>query len=295
VRLAVDAQGRALVTYVAAGKQRHVLVLPDALNALQPTQGARQVQLTVDYGGGWGLYHKPLWKHFVGLCRPYDGPPLAWYVAGCKAPDGSYWTLQAFPQPLPDLGYTPWSEAQKAVWLEISHWSPPLPTLEVWQGWNYDGRWNTIFGRYTYDGTPVYGFGTTHYGAPTDAFGRLLYLDTYDAPLYGPGWRRQDSFVPHNPTGVFCYGFYTHDPTRGGYIHPPGQDSLRGPGVGIRYRLTAQGPGVLPDVAWEGAALPAFNKSNPQDIALAREMAGLLRQLAPDDSDCLAGLSSFLR
>src|SRR5581483_4305722 len=52
--------------------------------------------------------------------------------------------------------------------------------------------------RLTYDGPPVHGYGTTQRGAPTDGFGRLIYLDTYNS-VYGEGWRRENSFVAHNP------------------------------------------------------------------------------------------------
>jgi hypothetical protein len=47
--------------------------------------------------------------------------------------------------------------------------------------------------------------------------------------VYGAGWKRENSFVPHNPTGAFCYGFYSFDPTKGGYRHPPGRTACRGP------------------------------------------------------------------
>jgi hypothetical protein len=36
-----------------------------------------------------------------------------------------------------------------------------------------------------------------------------------NAPAYGRGWRRENSFVTTKGTGVFCYGFYRHDPTSG--------------------------------------------------------------------------------
>ena len=114
--------------------------------------------------------------------------------------------------------------------------------LETGMDWVYNGRFQDLFGRYTYNGTPVYGFGTTRYGAPTDGFGALIYLDTYNS-VYGPGWRRENSFVSHNPTGAFCYGFYPFDPNKGGYAHPPGETALRGPGVGEKYRLFAERPG----------------------------------------------------
>jgi hypothetical protein len=136
----------------------------------------------------------------------------------------------------------------------------------------YDGRFQSIFGRYTYDGQPVYGFGTTRVGAPTDGFGRLIYLDTFDS-VYGSGWRRENSFVAHNPSGVFCYGFYPFDPTAGGYKHPPGQTAKRGPGIGSQYRLFAEGPGVTPDIATIVQPLHAFDARNPADVAFEQQQA----------------------
>jgi hypothetical protein len=286
VQIAVNAKGEALLTYHAAGVLKHILVW-GAINALPPSRGARQVRFQIDYAGGWGKYRTVYWKTFPGACRPYTGPPLPYFVTGCTAPDGSYWAVQNFRQPLPDLGYTPWTQAQTAVWLELSHWSGALPKLEIWQDWVYGNRWNDLFGRFTYNGQPVYGFGTTNYGAPTDGYGRLVYLDTFNAPAYGPGWRRENSFVSHNPTGVFCYGFYPFDPTKGGYQFPAGQTSTRGPGTGARYRITAEGPGVTPDVSWEADAFTRFTAGNGTDKALQAQMTALLRSFG--DKLCMLG------
>ena len=44
-------------------------------------------------------------------------------------------------------------------------------------------------------------------GHPLDAFGRNIFVDTLDS-AYGPGWKRENSFLTHKPTGAFCYGFY---------------------------------------------------------------------------------------
>jgi hypothetical protein len=286
LRLEVNRKGEALLSYRSGGSSKHVLAW-GAINALPPRQGTQQVQFKLDYGGGWGKYHRDYWRIFRNACRPYDGPTLPWLAAACKAPDGSYWAVQSFPQPLPDLGFDPWLPEQRAVWIELSHWSGPLPRLEVWQTWVYSGRYNQIFGRFSYGNEPVYGFATTRYGAPTDGFGRLLYLDTYNAPAYGAGWKRENSFVSHNPTGVFCYGFYAYDPTKGGYRHPPGQESPRGPGLGSLLRLTAQGPGVTPDVSWQGPALHRFDGDSSADRELAAQMTALLRSFG--DARCLAG------
>jgi hypothetical protein len=286
VKLATNAKGEALLTYSKAGKVKHVLVW-GAVNALQPKQGARQVQFSLDYAGGYGKYRKVYWKTFGASCGRYDGPALPNLVAACKASDGTYLAAQSWPEPLPDLGFTPWTPLLGAQWLEVSHWTGPIAQLETGSTWVYSGRFQELFGRATYDGQPVYGFGTTRVGAPTDAFGRLIFLDTYNS-TYGAGWRRENSFVPHNPNGVFCYGFYTFDPTKGGYRHPPGQTEKRGPGTGEQYRLTMPGPGVTPNVSVTVTGMHTFNPNDLDDQAHLVEGAGTLRSWG--DKSCLAGL-----
>jgi len=287
VRLQVDAKGEAMLTYTVAGKVKHVLAW-GAVNARPPARGGKQVAFELDYSGGWGKYRaRDYWQTADWVCLPYDGPQLAGQVAACKGLDGSYWALQEWPQALPDLGYTPWTSAQDANWLELSHWTGnTVAKLTAYTDWVYDGRFQEVFGRLSLGGLPVYGFGTTRYGAPTDSFGRLIYLDSYDS-AYGPGWHRENSFVSHNPTGVFCYGFYPFDPTKGGYQHPPGEIAVRGPGTGTRYRLTAEGPGVTPNVQVEISGLHAFNPRNPSDVALESERSAQLRSYG--DKSCLAG------
>jgi len=284
VHIRTNAKGEALFTYRQGSTLRRVLVW-GAINARFPTEGARQVEFKVDYSGGWRSRHTTA---FAGSCGRYDGPALPNLVAACKAPDGSYWAAQSWGRPLPNLGYTPWNAETRQQWLEVSHWRGELPQLELHMGWVWSNRFQQLFGRYTYMGKPVYGFGTTRYGAPTDGFGRLIYLDTYNS-TYGPGWKRENSFVPHNPSGAFCYGFYSFDPTKGGYKHPPGQTAKRGPGTGEQYRVTASGTGVLPNVSATIAALHPFDAANPDDVALASASASLLRSFG--DRGCLAGLS----
>jgi hypothetical protein len=281
VRLEVNAKGEALLSYTAAGRVRHVLAW-GALNARQSGDGGRQVRFQLDYSGGWGKYHHryaSYWKTFKNACRPYDGPALAFFVSGCRAADGSYWALQSWQTPLPDLGFAPWLPQLSAYELHLSHWTGPLAQLQLWTDWIYSGRFHDLFGKATYLGRPIYGFHTTHYGAPLDGFGRLVYLDTLDAPAYGTGWRRENSFVTHNPTGVFCYGFYTFDPTRGGYVHPPGQTSVRGPGIGTQYRVTMEGPGVTPDVTTTIGDPGNYDPTDPAKVAYERQQNALLDSL----------------
>lgn len=219
---------RALVSFRSGGVEQHVIAW-GAIDARQPSQTVPQVAFRVNHGYGAAS---------GGSCRPYTGPPLTLLVAACTAPDGSYWALQSWQRLLPDYGGTqaPWE-------LHLSHWRGPLPQLQVWEDWVY-GRYQHLFGRFTYRGHGVYGFRSTHQGDPLDAYGRNLYLDTLDS-AYGPGWHRENGFLAHRPGGTFCYGFFPHG------SHPIG--------AGKAYRLTVEGPGVTPIVSWSAPSPGPYN------------------------------------
>jgi hypothetical protein len=234
VTLRVNAAGEALVVYQVKGRVRRVLAW-GGVNAIAPTRTRPQVAFKLDYSGGYGKYHRDYWRTFDGSCGTYDGPPLAWLVAACKAPDGSYWALQAWQRMLPNYGAKP-SATQRAWELRLSHWTGDLPTLTIMTDWAWR-RWDHLFGTFAYAGNPVYGFRATASGAPLDSYGRNVYVDTYDS-VYGSGWRRENSFLTHTSTGAFCYSFNPHGP------HPAG--------AGAKYRATIEGPGVTPDVMWQG-------------------------------------------
>jgi hypothetical protein len=263
VSLQVNANGEALVSYRAGGAVRHVLAW-GALNANPPTPSGQQVKFKLDYSGGWGSRRQQVWKGFVNACQPYDGPPLHWLVAACKAPDGSYWALQRWQRSLPDLGAAPRTPIQRSWDLRLSHWSGEPPKLWVSMDWSYR-RFDHLFGSFTYAGYGVYGFRSTPTGNPLDDYGRNLYLDSYDS-AYGPGWRRENSFLTHARGGTFCYGLYPHG------AHPSGH--------GSRYRATIIGPGVTPDAYWEGPALGAY------DPTLDQQAATLQRSLFANDDTC---------
>jgi hypothetical protein len=283
-RLAVDRKGEALITYAQNGQPHHVLAW-GAIDALPPTSGRPQVRFRLDYSGGWHTYRTNYWQRFRNSCRPYTGPALAFFVTACDAPDGSYWALQAWQVQLPDLGFLPWLPQQRAWELHLAHWTGDLPKLEVWTDWLYSGRFHQVFGRYSYAGKPVYGFGTTRVGAPTDGYGRLIYLDTFNS-RYGPGWRRENSFVAHNPTGIWCYGFFQFDASR--YAHPKlvKGGTQRGPGNGQKYRLSANGPGVTPDVSVVVAGLHDYNPNNQADVQYERQQNGVLDSIVGPDKLC---------
>jgi hypothetical protein len=273
IRLKVSLDGKAMVSYRAHGRSWDVLAW-GAINALHPNKVRKQVQFKLDRAGGWGTFGKKL--RFKNDCRPYDGPPLVHVVKACVAPDGSYWALQQWQRALPNLGFLPWLPEQRAWALHLSHWRGPLAKLEAWTDWSWDGRYHSLFGRLTYLGRPVHGFKTNKFGARLDKYGRLVYLDTFGSK-HGPGWRRENSFVTHKGSGAFCYNFRQRNPLEGGYVHPAGYNGgVRGPGNGLAYRLTAEGPGVTPDVKWEGKGLPSFDGSNPEHVAHETSMNSLV-------------------
>jgi hypothetical protein len=249
VRLVVTKDGAAHLLYSARGKFQHVVAY-GGINAEFPNPAKKQVALKLNYSGGWGTrYYVRDPDRLVDTCAKYDGPALYWAIAACKAPDGSYWVAQNWQRMLPNHGIPP--NADTGVWeLRLSHWKGPLPALTVKTDWAYAGRWEHLYGSLTYLGRPMYGFHTTRYGAPTDNWGVLLYLDTLDS-RYGKGWQRAESFVTHNPTGIFCY------------VQGPHNDGTP-TGAGYRYRITAVGPGVLPDVVWLGNPPGAYDKARDE-------------------------------
>jgi hypothetical protein len=278
VRLSVHG-GAALLTYRSHGATRHVVVR-GAINARTPSETVPQVRLKVDYTGGRRLPGRRSWRTFRGSCGAYDGPALAWFVTGCKASDGSYWAVQSWQRKLPHRGYPAWLPSQTAFELRVSHWSGPLAELEVYRDWAF-GRADDLFGRLTYAGLPVHGFRSSARGAELDGYGRSLYIDTFNS-AYGSGWNRETSILFRKPSGVFCYSFWpTRDPALPGY-----PNNLRPAGDGARYRITAIGPGVTPDVTWEGPALGPFDSRSPAQVSYERSMNALLDRLAGSDPFC---------
>jgi hypothetical protein len=275
VRLKVSADGKAMLSYRARGRHWDVLAW-GAINALHPNARRKQVQFRLDRAGGWGTFGRKL--RFRNACQPYDGPLLAHLVTACKARDGSYWAVQRWRRLLPNLGFAPWTPPQRAYALHLSHWSGSTAVLEGYTDWSWNSRFHHIFGRLTYRGRPVFGFKTNRTGARLDKYGRIVYLDTFGS-RHGRGWRRENSFVTHKWTGVFCYTFRARNPRRGGYAYPPGyRGGARGPGNGAAYRMTVEGPGVTPDVKWQGKGLPPFNPRAAAHAAHERAMNARLDQ-----------------
>jgi hypothetical protein len=245
VRLTVSAGGVAALSYTAHGARKHVIAW-GARDAIAPTQSRAQVKLRLDYSGGWGTFGRAVWQD-RNACRPYRGPKLAWLVAACTAPDGSFWAVQSWQRLILVGGAAGTSE------LHLSHWTGSPASLEI----HVDARpgADILFGQYTYRSRPVYGFRVTRRGAPLDTFARNVYVDTYGS-AYGSGWHRENGFLSHNPTGIFCYAL--------GPSH----------GKGTLYRATALGPGVTPIVSWVGRAEPGAALGLTGALAQAGRLCG---------------------
>lgn len=270
----------ALVTYRDSRGWHRVLAW-GAVNARpKPTRGVPQIAFKLDYSGGYGKFGRPVWKTFRDYSRTYDGPSLPFVVVAKKARNGSYWVLQRWQRMLPNYGVRPWKALQRVWELRLSHFTGDPGQLQIWLDWAYSGRFHNLFGLYTYKGNPYYGFGSTTYGNPTDGYGRLLYVDTYNS-AYGSGWKRENSFLTHRPLGNFCYGFFPHTPP----TYYPGS-GRRPAGDGARYRAIMDGPGVAPDVMWSGVGLEDYDSSNPAHVQHEQDMNALRQsQIASDPDD----------
>lgn len=282
VGLKVNRDGTmAMVTYYEPGHGwRHVLAW-GAVNARQPNPTKPQIKFKLDYTGGWAKFGRPLYKTFRDHSRAYDGPALPWLVKAKKAPNGSYWAVQRWRRNLPCCGVKPWKWTQSAWELRLSHWTGAPAKLDIWLDWANHGSVHNLFGLMTWRGKPQYGFGSSSAGNPSDGYGRLVSVESYNSPL-GDGWKHVLTFLTHRPLGNFCMAFY---PRKQPWWYPnPGAPTPRGNGE--RYRATVPGPGVTPDVQWKGDGLPDFDPADPALVQHEDDMNALREsQIAADPDD----------
>jgi hypothetical protein len=275
VGLRVNRAGDALVTFTKKNGKRIRVIASGAVDAVHPNAKGRQVRFVLDYSGGWKTRGKAAWKRFVDRCRSYDGPDLPWLVAACKAPDGSYWVLQRWQRTLPFHGRAPSNRFHHTWELRLSHFTGELARLEVWHDWMHTPRFHELFGRLTYRGVPVHGFPKKRFPKADQSFARRVYADTFNSG-YGSGWWRADVLRTHHPTGTFCVLLAKNLTDRWGTNRAWGE----------RYRIVVVGPGVTPDIVWEGPALPAFDPANPALVAHERSMEKVRRSLGSPDRRC---------
>ena len=142
--------------------------------------------------------------------------------------------------------------------------NPEVPVLQAYPRWSkfHTGtlkhsatkHFPVLFGSLTFAGVGVYGPGNK-YGAPTNSYGRNVYIDTLDSD-YGKGWHRIMGVLTQPQNGTYCYEFSKKG----------GSDGKTGISKSNTYRLTAVGPGLTPVVRAEfhGPTFPFGNAAyNP--------------------------------
>ncbi|MDX6532692.1 MAG: hypothetical protein QOF68_436 [Gaiellales bacterium] len=264
VTLRVDKHNRALVSFTTSGRRYHSLWW-GAMNARwpDPARPDSQRRFKKDYSGGGASFGDGYWRTMRNVCGTYTGPDLPMLFKACTMPTGDHWVLQRWKRLMPNGGYKCCKTSQQGkVELRLSHFKGELPVL--WLKMNYSIRktWGSghhldqLYGRYTYRGKGLYGFSSTAAGAPTDSYGILIWVDTFNSS-WGNGWRRVNSFLTHRkPGGAFCDTLW---PNRFGRKNSPGN--------GERYRAFADGGNALPVVRWDGPPPGAYNVSADQSLA----------------------------
>ena len=275
--LKVNGRGEALVSYRRTDGARRDVLISGRRERTRSGRGAATGEVrattTAAVGGSHGTAEYA--RSFEDTCRAYDGPSSSCSSPRCKAPDGSYWALQRWQRLAPMRGFAPFLPEQDAYELHVSHWSGPLPVLEVSPNWTYGGTLQGLFGRLTYRGDAVYGFRTPS-ATRSDPYARFVYIDTFNS-VYGPGWKRDTGIVTHQRNGAFCYSFVAQAP-------PPGYPSRepRGPGNGERHRVTGDGPGS--DAGGASGRARACSATAPPRTGCSTSVFD--RLVGPDDKVC---------
>ncbi len=202
-------------------------------------------------------------------CGPYRGPRLAYAALACTMPDGSHWAVQAWTRLKPNFGGTTGVRE-----LHVSHWSGPLPVLDLHSDWAWGGQYEHLYGTLTYRGRGVYGRRTDRFGSPLDPYGRNVYVDSLAPADYRPrraGWVRVNGFLAQRPKGAFCYAF---SPKGAGALPP---EYANNPNVNAtgrsskgRYRAAVSGPGVTPVVVDAVASPPPYDPETEAEIDAAQ-------------------------
>ena len=267
--LKVNGRGEALVSYRRADGARRDVLIWGAVNAHAPDADRPQVQLSVRLQRRLEVARhravRPLVQGHVPRVRRSAARPPRRRLQGARR---VVLGVAELAEARADARFRARSAPSRTpIELHVSHWSGPLPALEVSPNWTYGGTLQGLFGRLTYRGEAVYGFRTPS-ATRRDPYARFVYIDTFNS-VYGPGWKRDTGIVTHRRNGAFCYSFVAQAP-------PPGYPSRepRGPGNGERHRVTVMGPGVTPVVQWEGEGLRRYNAAVGPGVQQALRPAG---------------------
>ena len=199
VSLKVNAKGEALFTYRRSdGRLRHVLAWGRAQRR-RAVAGTGAGEVRWDYAGGWGGTGREVLEGFKNRCQAYDGPALALLVAACKAPNGTYWTVQAWQRRLPPSVSTRGFPPDE---LGASRRASSRASSEA-RGSSRTGH-TTAAGRGCSAATRISasrssGSARTRRACRRTEYGRNLYIDTLNSP-YGTGLapRVRDPHAPRD-------------------------------------------------------------------------------------------------
>ena len=206
VRLQASRDGKALVSYRAGGSSRNVLAW-GAINAHASKSGKPQVEFVIDYSGPSSDRERVCPCAPAGrLARDSVSRPGRLVLGAAElAADGA--KLRNVRRPgTGDLGVAPIAlvgavaAPRHPLRLDLQPLPPALRASDVSRA-------------------PRLRLQRDAGGVPLDDYGRNVYVDTLDS-AYGKGWRRENSFLTHEPTGGFCYGFYPHG------SRPPGRGKV---------------------------------------------------------------------
>ena len=169
---------------------------------------------------------------------------------------------------MPNYGLGPTAK-QHAAELRLSRLVGPARPARDQVDWSYKKyRPPRPHGRLTYPGEPVYGFATTSQGAPTDTHGRNIFVETFDFCRLRPRLKREKPPLCSHTTRPAPLPTASI-PTAGGRRATEHE-----------YRATVVGPGVTPDVIWEGPS------PGPYDAALDEAANAEQRKLFAADERC---------
>ena len=200
----------------------------------------------IDYSGGWGSFGKPIWKTIKNTCAPVRRPGSSVARRGCKAPDGSLLGAAGLAADASEPRHDAVEARASASGSSTSPTGAASSRDRRLHSTGFTAGVPPSLRAFTYRATRSW-LQDTPRGAPLDSYGRNVYLDTFNS-AYGDGWRRENSFLVHNPSGNFCYGFYMHDRYPG---YPAARDGRRATGRSTASRM---GPGVTPVVGSEPRA-----------------------------------------
>jgi hypothetical protein len=289
IRLEANNQ-QCLIRYRKNGEAKKCLVWGGVNGNANPEVGP-PVELQKNYlGKGFGADTSSRYKG----PGPTDG--LGLVVSSVTVPNGSHWVAQKWRRMQPNYGLRPDDPLDRAVELHVSHFSGPLPQLEVWSTWAPNLRdsegghvLHRLLARHRYKGKPVYGIATNRFGAPLSVYERNMRISVQNGPAdyvrYRQGgkvWQRENGIIcGHRRSGVCCYGFgvRTHDGRDGTWKDEtiPVKAGRRGPATGSLYLCEVEGPGATPITFRWADGLPSYDPSNPKHVDRVRAGNELLR------------------